>query len=42
MPWMLYWFMVLLFGVPIIGIIYNLVGRIKEINGGEEDEASKY
>ena len=42
MPWALYWFMILLFGFPIIGIIYNLVGRIKEINGGEEDEASKY
>jgi len=42
MPWALYWFMVVMFGFPIIGIIYNLVLRIKEINGGEEDEASKY
>lgn len=42
MPWGLYWFMVILFGFPIVGIIYNLIVRIKEINGGEEDEASKY
>lgn len=28
--------------VPIIGIIIALIQRIKEINGGEEDEASKY
>ena len=42
MPWALYWFMICLFVLPIIGIIYNLIGRIREINGGEEDEASKY
>lgn len=42
MPWALYWFLVMLFVIFIIGIIYNLVIRIKEINGGEEDEASKY
>ena len=28
--------------VPLISIIINLVIRIKEIKGGEEDEASKY
>ena len=27
---------------PLISIIYNLVKRIEEIKGGEEDEASKY
>ncbi len=42
MPWVLYGIMVLLFGTPLIGIIGNLVQRIKEIKGGEEDEASKY
>ena len=38
---------VLLFaiGIPaviIIGVIVSLIGRVKEIEGGEEDEASKY
>lgn len=42
MPWILYWFLIIMFIFPIIGIIYNLIIRIKEINGGEEDEASKY
>ena len=28
--------------LPVIAIIYNLIVRIKEILGGEEDEASKY
>lgn len=41
-PWLFYCIIVLIFGLPIIGIIYNLIVRIKEINGGEEDEASKY
>ncbi|MCI8574868.1 MAG: MerR family transcriptional regulator [Bacilli bacterium] len=41
-PWIIYLFFVLLFGFPVIGMIYNLVVRIREINGGEEDEASKY
>ena len=27
---------------PVISIIINLIFRIKEIKGGEEDEASKY
>ena len=32
----------LVFLIPVIAIIINLIIRIKEINGGEEDEASKY
>ena len=32
----------LLFLIPFIAIIVNLIKRIEEINGGEEDEASKY
>ncbi len=31
-----------LLGSLVIGILYNLVMRLKEIIGGEEDEASKY
>lgn len=42
MPWLVYFFLILLLGFPIVGILYNLIQRIKEINGGEEDEASKY
>lgn len=42
MPWFLYIFLMILFCLPLIGIVYNLVIRVKEINGGEEDEASKY
>lgn len=41
-PWILYWIIVILFGLPLYGIVYNLVSRIKEILKGEEDEASKY
>lgn len=42
MPWILYVFFVLIFIFPLFGIIINLIDRIKEINKGEEDEASKY
>lgn len=42
MPWFLYGFLIMFFLLLIIGIIFNLVSRIKEIKGGEEDEASKY
>lgn len=42
MPWILYTFFIFMFIFPIIGTIINLVDRIKEINKGEEDEASKY
>ena len=42
LPWILFWFFMFIFGLPIVGMIYNLIIRIKEIRGGEEDEASKY
>ena len=42
LPWVLFWLFMVIFGFPIIGMIYNLIIRIKEIKGGEEDEASKY
>ena len=32
----------LIFLIPFIAIVINLIKRIEEINGGEEDEASKY
>ena len=41
-PIILYMIIVSIFGFPILGIIINLIKRIKEIKGGEEDEASKY
>lgn len=41
-PWILYWIIIILFGLPLYGIVYNLCSRIKEILKGEEDEASKY
>lgn len=37
--------MLFIIGIPvvfIIGVIAALIGRVKEIEGGEEDEASKY
>lgn len=37
-----YYIPVLILIIPTIAIIINLIKRIKEINGGEEDEASKY
>ena len=42
LPWIFFLFFMVIFGLPIIGIICNLIIRIKEIRGGEEDEASKY
>lgn len=42
MPWILYGFFMFILCIPIIGITMNLILRIKEIKGGEEDEASKY
>lgn len=42
MPWLIYFFLVVILSLPLIGIVINLIKRIKEINGGEEDEASKY
>ncbi len=41
-PFPLYIFFCIIFGFPVLGIIVNLVKRIKEIKGGEENEASKY
>lgn len=41
-PWFIYYFIMIIFLFPISGIIYNLITRIKEVIGGEEDEASKY
>lgn len=41
-PWLFYIILIIILGFPLIGITYNLIIRIKEINGGEEDEASKY
>lgn len=41
-PWLVYIFLISILLLPVIGILYNLIIRIKEINGGEEDEASKY
>lgn len=42
MPWFLFIFLMLIFLIPILGIVYNLIIRINEIKKGEEDEASKY
>ena len=41
-PMIIYIFLMGLFTIPMISVIVNLVTRIKEIKGGEEDEASKY
>ncbi len=42
MPWFVFFFVIFMLMIPVLGIIYNLIIRIKEIKGGEEDEASKY
>ena len=41
-PWPLFWFLMLILGLPVGAVLINLIKRIKEILGGEEDEASKY
>lgn len=41
-PFILYIILCMIFGFPVIGILLNLIKRIKEIKGGEENEASKY
>lgn len=41
-PWILYLIIVLILLVPIVSVLFNVIERIKEIKGGEEDEASKY
>lgn len=42
LPMVIFLPLLIMLGLPLICIIYNLVIRIKEILGGEEDEASKY
>lgn len=42
MPIGVYVLFMSIFSIPLIGIISNLVMRIKEIKSGEEDEAKKY
>lgn len=42
MPWILFIIIIILLLSFIITILTNLITRIKEIKGGEEDEASKY
>lgn len=41
-PFLVYLFIIIILGFPVLSIIINLFKRIKEIKGGEEDEASKY
>lgn len=41
-PWLIYAFIMFILAIPLIGMIVNLIERIKEILEGEEDEASKY
>lgn len=39
------WFMLIIIGtslIPVVGVTAALIMRLNEINGGEEDEASKY
>ena len=42
MPNIIFYIMISVYILAIIGIIIALVQRLSEINGGEEDEASKY
>ena len=42
MPIILYIFFIVILSFPVLGTIYNLIERLKEIKKGEEDEASKY
>ncbi len=41
-PWLLFIFLLIILALPVLAVMYNLILRIKEILGGEEDEASKY
>lgn len=41
-PIYIYLFLMFILLFPVLSIIVNLIKRIKEIKGGEEDEASKY
>ena len=42
MPNVIFYIMISVYILAIIGIIIAVVQRLSEINGGEEDEASKY
>lgn len=42
MPNVIFYITISVYILAIIGIIIALVQRLSEINGGEEDEASKY
>ena len=42
MPLVLFFILIVLFGIPLVGIIMALYSRILEIQGGEEEEAKKY
>lgn len=42
LPWVIFMVLIVLFSFPILSVFVNLIRRIKEIRGGEEDEASKY
>ncbi len=42
LPLLLFIIIMILLSIPLIGIILNLIYRIKEIKSNEEEEASKY
>lgn len=42
LPIIIYLVLMLILLLPVLAILINLINRIKEILGGEEDEASKY
>ena len=42
MPTCIFIFLLVIFGVPFIGIIYALYSRVNEIHNGEEEKAKKY
>lgn len=41
-PWLIYDILMFIFILPLLSMVVNLIKRIKEIMGGEEDEALKY
>ena len=41
-PLVIYFFLIVILSIPLVSVIINIIVRIKEIKGGEEDEASKY
>jgi len=41
-PLLFYLFLIIIMIFPLLGIVVNLIKRIKEIKGGEENVASKY